>query len=211
MTLSLAMTPPYSLFKSKDAYKTESAADKFKFVEYYKMMFDCNWFTKIVGNLVLSTRAHMGFLNAYNTSLGIGPFERFVVGGDGLSGFNFLLGSDVIGLRGYQSRSIITQQDANSNGGVAYNKYVFELRYPITLNPAATVFVLAFAEGGNNWGNYKEVNPFNLYKSTGVGARIFMPAFGMIGIDYGIGLDAVPGNPAANSQRFTFTIGQQIR
>ena len=211
MTLSLAMTPPYSLFKSKDAYKTESAADKFKFVEYYKMMFDCNWFTKIVGNLVLSTRAHMGFLNAYNTSLGIGPFERFVVGGDGLSGFNFLLGSDVIGLRGYQSRSIITQQDANSNGGVAYNKYVFELRYPITLNPAATVFVLAFAEGGNNWGNYKEVNPFNLYKSTGLGARIFMPAFGMIGIDYGIGLDAVPGNPAANSQRFTFTIGQQIR
>jgi outer membrane protein insertion porin family len=120
------------------------------------------------------------------------------------------LGSDVIGLRGYQSRSIISQ-GAGSNGGVAYNKYVFELRHPITLNPAATVFVLAFAEGGNNWGNYKEVNPFNLYKSAGVGARIFMPAFGMIGIDYGIGFDSVPGNPAANSQRFTFTIGQQIR
>lgn len=210
MTFSLSLTPPYSLFQPNRDYSADNYAAKFKYVEYYKMMFDCNWFTKIVGNLVLSTRAHMGFLNAYNSKMGIGPFERFVVGGDGLSGFNFLLGSDVIGLRGYQSRSIISQ-GAGSNGGVAYNKYVFELRHPITLNPAATVFVLAFAEGGNNWGNYKEVNPFNLYKSAGVGARIFMPAFGMIGIDYGIGFDTVPGNPAANSQRFTFTIGQQIR
>lgn len=210
MTFSLALTPPYSLFQPNRDFKNESFGDKFKYVEYYKMMFDCNWFTKIAGNLILSTRAHMGFLNSYNDKMDIGPFERFVVGGDGLSGFNFLLGSDVIGLRGYQSRSIITQ-GAGNNGGVAYNKFVCELRHPITLNPAATVFVLAFAEGGNNWGNYKEINPFNLYKSAGVGARIFMPAFGMIGIDYGIGFDAVPGNPSANSQRFTFTIGQQLR
>lgn len=210
MTFSLSLTPPYSLFQPNRNFATESFADKFKYVEYYKMMFDCNWFTKIAGNLVLSTRAHMGFLNSYNSEMGIGPFERFVLGGDGLSGFNYLLGSDVIGLRGYQSRSIISQ-GAGTNGGVAYNKFVFELRHPITLNPAATVFVLAFAEGGNNWGNYKEVNPFNLYKSAGVGARIFMPAFGLIGIDYGYGFDEVPGNAGANSQRFTFSIGQQIR
>lgn len=210
MTFNVSLTPPYSLFQPNRDFANESFADKFKYVEYYKMMFDCNWFTKIAGNLVLSTRAHMGFLNSYNSKMGIGPFERFVLGGDGLSGFNYLLGSDVIGLRGYQSRSVITQ-GAGTNGGVAYNKYVFELRYPITLNPAATVFVLAFAEGGNNWGNYKEVNPFDLYKSAGVGARIFMPAFGLIGIDYGYGFDDVPGNPAANTNRFTFSIGQQIR
>lgn len=210
MTFSLALTPPYSLFQPDRNFATESYSDKFKYIEYYKMMFDCNWFTKIAGNLVLSTRAHMGFLNSYNSKMGIGPFERFKLGGDGLSGNNFLLGSDIIGLRGYQSNSIITQ-GSGTNGGVAYNKFVFELRHPVTLNPAATVFVLAFAEGGNNWGNYNEINPFNLYKSAGVGARIFMPAFGLIGIDYGYGFDEVPGNAGANSQRFTFSIGQQIR
>ena len=132
------------------------------------------------------------------------------MGGSGLSGASCILGSDIIWLRGYNDRSVISQ-GAVSVGGVAYNKYVFELRHPITLKPSATVFVLAFAEGGNNWGNYKEVNPFDLYKTAGVGARIFMPAFGLIGLDYGYGFDSVPGNPGANTNRFTFSIGQQIR
>jgi outer membrane protein insertion porin family len=109
----------------------------------------------------------MGYLGAYNRNMPIGPFERFVLGGSGLAGFNFALGSDVIGLRGYQDASI--GPSGNVRGGVAYNKFVCELRYPISLNPAATVFLLTFAEGGNNWGNYRDVNPFKLYRTAGVG------------------------------------------
>ncbi|MFQ3575917.1 MAG: outer membrane protein assembly factor BamA, partial [Cytophagales bacterium] len=146
---------------------------------------------------------------AYNRQLGQGPFERFVLGGSGLTGFNFLLGYDLIGLRGYQDRFL---QDASPNNaaGVAFNKYVTEIRYPISLNPMATLYVLGFAEAGNATETYSDFDPFKLYRSAGVGARIFMPAFGMIGVDYGIAFDNVPGNLNARNP-FTFTIGQQIR
>ncbi len=210
LSLSLQVTPPYSLFQPNRNFATETDAEKFKLVEYNKWMMDMSWFTQIAGNLVFNTRAHMGYLGSYNKNMPIGPFERFVVGGSGLSGFNFMMGYDLIGLRGYADRSI-APENSSSTAGVAYNKFVCELRYPISLNPAATVFMLAFAEGANNWGTYKEVNPFNLYRSAGVGARIFMPAFGLIGVDYGYGFDEVPGNPSGNKNRFTFSIGQQLR
>ncbi len=216
LSLNLTLTPPYSVFMGKQDYKgmtdEQVYSKKFSLVEYYKTMFDCSFFTRIAGDLVLNTRAHFGFLGAYNPDLGIGPFERFVLGGSGLSGFNFLLGSDVIGLRGYQDNSIgrdPTGKDAQ--GGVAYDKIVFEMRYPITLNPMASIYVLGFAEGGNNVRSYTQYDPFKLYRSAGFGARIFMPAFGLIGVDYGWGFDEVPGIPGANRNRFTFSIGQQLR
>jgi outer membrane protein insertion porin family len=152
---------------------------------------------------------HYGFLGSYNPAVGLSPFERFRLGGSGLTGFNFFLGYDLIGLRGYNDASV--KNDPNESAGVVYNKHVMELRYPITLNPAASIFVLTFAEAGNNWSQYSRFNPFTQYKSVGVGARIFMPAFGLLGIDYGYGLDEVPGLPDASRNRFTFSIGQQLR
>jgi outer membrane protein insertion porin family len=131
------------------------------------------------------------------------------MGGDGLSGQgNFLLGRDIIGLRGYQNNSITP---AGRNGGIVYNKFAMQLRYPVSLQPSATIYLQGFAEAGNNWGSYKDYNPFNLYRSAGIGARIFMPAFGLIGIDWAYGFDEVPGNPEANGPQFHFTIGQQLR
>lgn len=210
ITLGITLTPPYSIFNRSRDFAKETNAEKYKWVEYHKWMLDYSLFTKLAGNLVLSTRAHFGYLGAYNKQLGPGPFERFVIGGSGLTGFNFLLGSDVIGLRGYQDRFLLNSS-GNTTGGVVYNKYVMELRYPISLNPMATLYGLIFAEGGNSFTAYKEYDPFSLYRVAGVGARIFMPAFGMIGLDYGLGFDEVPGAPSANNNRFTFTIGQQIR
>lgn len=210
ITLGITLTPPYSIFSKGRDFSKESNAEKYRWVEYHKWMFDYSLFTKLAGKLVLSTRAHFGYLGAYNSQLGPGPFERFVIGGSGLTGFNFLLGSDVIGLRGYQDRFLLNS-GGNATGGVVYNKYVMELRYPISLNPMATLYGLVFAEGGNSFTAYKEYDPFSLYRVAGVGARIFMPAFGMIGLDYGLGFDEVPGSPNANNNRFTFTIGQQIR
>lgn len=207
LSVSLALTPPYSVFKDVNKLKNASAAEKYRFVEYHKWMVDYSYFTKIVGNLVVNTRAHFGVLGAYNPSLGTSPFERFKLGGNGLTGFSFILGYDLIALRGYNTDFLSV---ANKGSAVAYNKFVTEVRYPISLNPMATVFVLGFAEGGNSFSSTKDYNPFQMYRSAGVGARIFMPAFGMIGLDYAFPFDKVPGNPNAH-QSFVFTIGQQLR
>jgi len=211
ISLQISLTPPYSLFRDASLYKG-SVQEKFKYVEYHKWMFDASYFLPVAKNLVLATRTHLGFLGAYNSSVGIGPFERFRVGGAGLSGFNFLLGYDIIGLRGYQDTRVYNQRTTDSySAGVAYNKYVTELRYAISTNPSATIFVLAFFEAGNNWLTYSKYNPFNVYRSVGVGARIFMPQFGLIGVDFGKALNDIPGLDGGGHQTFTFTIGQQLR
>ncbi|WP_291725027.1 outer membrane protein assembly factor BamA [Bernardetia sp.] len=209
ISLSLGLTPPYSSFRNID-YQTAEDVDIFKFVEYHKWMFDNTWYTPIAGDLVFSARAHMGFIGSYNKNAPTSPFERFILGGAGLGFGNLLLGSDIIGLRGYEDNSVVPS-DSKREGGVAYNKFVMELRYPVTLNQAASIFVLAFAEGGNNWGSFQDFKPFDLKRSAGVGARIFMPAFGLLGIDWAYGFDQIPGNPAANGPQFHFTIGQMLR
>jgi outer membrane protein insertion porin family len=216
-TLSGSFTPPYSLFRA-DNYKPD-VTDRFKFVEYHKWMFDASWFQTITGKFVFNARAHMGFLGNYRKSTEIGPFERFVLGGSGLAGQGqFALAQDIVGLRGYPDRRVYTADydrvasaNESSQGGVVYNKFVMEVRYPVSLNPSATIFVLGFLEGGNNWGSYKQFNPFDIKRSAGFGARIFMPAFGLIGIDYGWGFDNLPGVQKAGTGQFHFTIGQQLR
>ena len=146
----------------------------------------------------------------YNRNLGASPFERFYLGGDGLSGFS-LDGREIIALRGYENNSVTPQ---NSNGaqigGTIFDKYTFELRYPVSLNPSATIYFLSFAEAGNSWLNFKEFNPFSMKRSLGFGIRIFLPVFGLLGLDYGYGYDAIPNNPDANHGQFHFSIGQQF-
>jgi outer membrane protein insertion porin family len=222
VTLSMSLTPPVSFLRwSPDQnYNELSATDKSKWVEYHKWMVDISQFLTVKGNFVINARAHFGFLGRYNNNLNTSRFERFNLGGDGMAVNNFLLGTEIIGLRGYENNSLnpfnpayLTNFDESNKTttGVAFNKFVFELRYLISPNPAATIYVHAFAEGGNNFASIRDYNPFKLYRSAGVGARIFMPAFGLIGIDYGYGFDEVPGNPSGNERRFMFTLGQQIR
>lgn len=217
LTFMATFTPPYSLFNSKD-YNALPNEERYKFVEYHKWMFDQSWFTTLIPgqkrNLVLNARAHFGYIGSYSSRRDVGPFERFIMGGDGLSGFNFLLGSEIIGLRGYQNNEILPQgQDGTiDEGGVLFDKFVTELRYPISLSPALSVFALTFFEAGNVWNNFSEFDPFNVYRSVGIGTRIMMPAFGMIGIDWGYRLNDVPGkDPSLNRTHVTFVIGQQIR
>jgi len=168
----------------------------------------------------LAPRVHFGFIGSYSDKASVGPFERFVLGGDGLTGQNFILGTDVIGLRGYpnpqqsaRKETSLTPFDSETNilGGIAFTKYILELRYPVSLNPTATIYLLTFVEGGNNWNNSEAYNPYKLYRSAGIGARIYMPAFGLLGIDYGYGFDAIPGTIERSGGQFHFSIGQQIR
>ena len=221
ISLSIVTTPPYSSFNNLD-YANVAEETKNKWQEYYKTMFDAKYYVPLDNKkkLVLEAKAHFGFLSSYSRRAGIGPFERFIVGGDGLAGgFNsFVLGKEIIGLRGYENNVITppTYQSGNSTsqkGGVVYDKFGIELRYPVTTGNAATIYGFGFVEAGNNWDNYEDFNPFKMYRSAGFGARIFMPAFGLIGLNWAYGFDRVPlgSNNDVSGSQFHFTIGQQIR
>lgn len=210
VNLSLEMTPPYSLFSKKD-YSTMSAEEKYKWIEYHKWKFTGNWYSTLVGDLVLVSKYRFGFLGYYNKDLGVTPFERFYVGGDGLSGYGSLDGREIIALRGYGNETITPEYfEKNGIGGTIYSRYTFELRFPLSLNPTSTIYALAFVEGGNTWNKFTKFNPFKVYRSTGLGLRIFLPMFGILGLDYGYGFDAVPGIPGANGGQFHFSINQSI-
>lgn len=244
--LSLRFTPPFSAFSNKDFAALRSRIDqvteellaegvngvnsqelsrdlealeeeRFKLLEFYKVKFKGDWYTRIVDKLVLRTNAEFGFLGAYNNDIGIVPFERFYVGGDGLGNFT-LDGRENIQLRGYENSSItpytlnpITGRQ-EQDGGAIYNKFSLELRYPLTLKPTASVFTLAFLEAGNAFNGFDTYNPFNMKRSAGFGVRIFMPAFGLLGIDFGYGFDSdnTPGSFGPSGWQTHFIIGQQF-
>ncbi|MDB5007279.1 MAG: bamA 1 [Mucilaginibacter sp.] len=211
--LTIQGTPPYSMFNNLD-YKIATPEQIYHFVEYYKFKFDSQWFTRISGKLVLMSQVRFGFLGEYNSIVPPSPFERFKLGGDGMQSYQFLQGSDIIGLRGYQNFSIIpegTNYNTTTNpGSTVYNKYTFELRHPVIESQSATIILLAFAEGGNVWNSFNNFDPFNVRRSAGIGARVFLPIFGLLGLDYGYGFDPIPGIPSANKGQFSFSISQSL-
>ncbi len=210
VSVSLDVTPPYSLFSDKN-YKSLTEEERFKWIEYHKWKFNFSLYRQIVGDLVLSARTKYGFLGAYNNDIGITPFDRYFLGGDGLSGYNNLDGREIIGMRGYSNESLTPDSyQSNNVGGTIYNKSTLELRYPLSLNPSATIYVMGFLEAGNAWRNFREFNPFALKRSAGVGVRVFLPMFGLLGLDWGYGFDEVPGQPSANKGQFHFSINQSI-
>ena len=213
-SLSLQVTPPYSIISGKD-FSAPDITDKerYKWIEYHKWVFKADWYLKLAGNLVLNTRAAFGYLGHYNDDIGPSPFEGFDLGGDGMTGYS-LYGRETIALRGYENGSltptILDSQGFAKKAGNVYNKLTMELRYPISMNPQATIFVLTFIEGGNAWKRFKDFNPFGIRRSAGIGLRAFLPMFGLLGIDWGYGFDEIPGKPDANGGQFHFVIGQQF-
>jgi outer membrane protein insertion porin family len=177
---------------------------RFNWLEYYKIKFKADNYNRIYEKLVLRTNAEFGFMGAYNSDRGLVPFERFFLGGDGLANFS-LDGREVIQLRGYPNNSLSSQ-----DGGTIYNKFSLELRYPITMNQSASIYALSFLEAGSAFDTFKQYNPFKLQRSAGVGIRVFMPAFGLLGIDFAHGFDAVPGETVKSGWQTHFIIGQQF-
>ncbi len=227
ISFSLQLTPPYSLFRKytyddsgnkvpvaswRDVdYDDWTAQQRFRWTEYHKWKFSAATYSKLVGDLVLMTRAQFGVLGYYNRNWGYSPFEGFLVGGDGMTGYS-TYGNEVIALRGYENYSLTPYKltSYNSNGyayaGNVYDKFTVELRYPIILKPSSTIFALAFAEGGNCWSDIREFNPFIMKRSAGVGLRIYLPMIGLLGIDWGYGFD----DSSKGGSQFHFVIGQQF-
>ena len=209
---------PYSRINNFTDHSTLTDQEKYRFLQYNKFKFTSSWFTPISKDkkLVINARLGFGLLNGWNKNLGAPPFERFYLGGSGLSGFS-LDGREIIALRGYDEQTI-----SSNTGDRLISKYTLELRYPVSLNPSATIYLLSFLEGGNSWNDYKKYNPFKVKRSAGVGVRIFLPMFGLLGLDYGFGFDPLdPGaagevNHNAQMQsngyrgQFHFTIGMNI-
>jgi outer membrane protein insertion porin family len=208
--LSMQLTPPYSLFKSDAAIANESTADKFKFLEYQKYKLTAEWYTPLGSSkFVLRTAAKMGILGYYNEKIGLSPFERFSLGGNGLSGLGqsqYLLGTDIVSLRGYDPGDIQSTREVGGQQGsaAAFNKFTVDIRYPFTTNPNSTIYALAFAEGGNAWNSMKDYNPFGLYRSAGLGLRVFLPMFGTLGFDYALGVDGKQPYTAGTSSKTFF-------
>lgn len=183
---------------------------KFNWLEYYKLKFKGDWYTTIYDKLVVRALGEFGFMGAYNSNRGVVPFERFYVGGDGLANYS-LDGREVVQLRGYKNQTLTPYNDRGEQiGGTIYNKFTLELRYPITLKPSASVYVLAFAEAGNAFESFKTYSPFELKRSAGFGVRVFMPMFGLLGIDFGYGFDPVTGQQKRNGFETHFILGQSF-
>lgn len=208
-SLSLQITPPYSAISGKDFSATDIAdSEKYKWIEYHKWGFKADWYLTLAGKLVLNTKAAFGYLGYYNKDIGPSPFEGYDLGGDGLTGYS-LYGRETIAQRGYENGSLTPTVNGKKSGNL-YEKLTIELRYPISMNPQATLFALIFAEAGNAWYSFDDFNPYKIKRAVGVGLRAFLPMFGLLGIDYGYGFDEIPGNPDANGGQFHFTIGQQF-
>ena len=224
---SLQLTPPFSLFRHYDFdsegnkikvsdpmsinYDKWSSQNRYKWIEYHKWKFSAANYTKLIGDLVLMTRAQFGYLGYYNRNWGYSPFEGFVMGGDGMSGYSSY-GTDIISMRGYENYSL-TPTVATSynsygyaNAGNVYDKFTVELRYPLILQPSSTIFALLFLEGGNCWSDIRDFNPFQIKRSAGVGVRIFLPMVGLLGVDWGYGFD----DSQNGGSQFHFVIGQQF-
>ncbi|HNR06068.1 MAG TPA: outer membrane protein assembly factor BamA [Saprospiraceae bacterium] len=188
ISLTVSLTPPYSLFR-KNLNTDGTPQEVFKYVEYHKWRLDAQWYSTLAGKLVLKMQAKMGLLGFYNKKIGLVPFERFELGGDGLSNQNYgITGRDILALRGYEVADLAANA-ATSGGATIFNKFTMELRYPLTLNPNSSIFLLTFLEGGNAWIGSKNYNPFDLKRSAGLGMRVFLPMFGLLGFDYGFGFD----------------------
>ena len=234
---SLQLTPPYSLFRKytyKNGEKVKvaswkdvnydatyldntgtvqrewSSANRYKWIEYHKWKFSGAVYTKLIGDLVLMSRAQFGFLGYYNRNWGYSPFEGFQVGGDGMSGY-MTYGSEIISLRGYEDYSLTPVRytpysTGQTYAGNLYDKFTVELRYPVILQPQSTIYVLGFLEGGNCWADIRDFNPFQIKRSAGVGVRVFLPMIGLLGVDWGYGFDDAKNG----GSQFHFVIGQQF-
>lgn len=220
LTFSAKATLPYSYMGGQQDFSNATSQEKYQYLEYYKLKFTGEYYFALTRDkkLVLSPRFGFGFMGAYNSSKGVTPFERFSMGGSGLSGVNQFGGREIIALRGYEDNSL-----SSTGGDPLIAKYTMELRYPISLNPQATFFVLAFAEAGNTFPTIRKFNPLNVKRSAGVGIRIFLPMFGMLGLDYGWGFDTMDPHSSqyggASDQsimekgyygKFSFTIGMNL-
>lgn len=208
--ISLELTPPYSLFAPDKDYASMSENEKYKWVEMHRWTFKAVWYNELYDKLVLMSRVRFGYLGHYNSEIGPTPFHRFYLGGDGLSNYSFD-SRELVGMRGYENTALTPGYYNNTDvGGDMYTKYTLELRYPLSLNPQATIYALTFLEAGNCWLGFKNFNPFDVKRSAGVGIRIYLPMFGLLGLDWGYGFDDIYGMTGGNGSQFHFSIGGSI-
>ncbi len=228
-SFSLSLTPPFSLFRKYDYdsdgnkvsvkswkdvnYDNWTAQQRYHWIEYHKWKLSGAQYIKLYGDLVLMTKAQFGYLGFYNRNWGYSPFEGFLLGGDGMSGYN-TYGSELIALRGYENYSLTPytttsyKSDGGAYAGNVYDKFTLEMRYPVIMQPTSTIYLLAFLEGGNCWSDIRDFNPFQIYRSAGVGVRVFLPMVGLIGVDWGYGFDG--RSQSLGGSQFHFVIGQQF-
>jgi outer membrane protein insertion porin family len=212
ISLSLHLTPPWSFFNNIN-YTSANKAEKYRWIEYHKWIFKAAWYLNVVDKLVLATHYQFGYLGRYQKKTGFSPYEGFDMGGSGMQGYQ-MYGIEIVPMRGYSDGALTpyspesTSENPFTKANI-YNKANIELRYPVIMQPASTIYVVAFAEAGNAWYQFKDYNPFDLKRTAGIGVRAFLPMFGMLGIDWGYGFDRDYANGGKKGE-FQFILGQQF-
>jgi outer membrane protein insertion porin family len=208
-SLQVQSTLPYSLFSNKTSadykqmVKDENYQELYKWIEYYKIRFKSKTYSFLSANrkLVLMSRFDFGYIGSFN-SYKVSPFGQFYLGGDGTTGYSGNYTYETVALRGYPNGSLGTNS--------IYQRLGMELRYPLMMETATTIYALGFAEAGNGWEKSKLWNPFDLKRSAGVGVRIYLPMVGLMGIDWAYGFDKAPGSTTPSGSQFHFIIGQEF-
>ncbi|MEM9992305.1 MAG: BamA/TamA family outer membrane protein, partial [Bacteroidota bacterium] len=196
-TFSVQLTPPYSAFQ-KDFEVADDPAERFRWLEYHKWRFNAEWYTQLFDKFVLKADMRFGVVGAYNGAIGVSPFERFQLGGDGLNNQQFgFAGVDIFSIRGYEINEIGNNiaDDGVTTATPIFDKLTLELRYPISTNPNSTIYLHTFVQGGNTWRSLRDFNPFDVQRAAGAGLRVFLPMFGVLGFDWGVGFDKSIENP----------------
>ncbi|MGB0884326.1 MAG: outer membrane protein assembly factor BamA [Flavobacteriales bacterium] len=207
-SLTGEFTPPFSMLNNKD-YSRIDAQERYKWLEYYKVKFAASWHTPVVGKMILKTHFETAALSSYDDEVGIPPFERYHIGGDGLNTGSRFNGSEFVALRGYNNRSLNPYANTNTAAS-AYLKYYFEARYPLVRSPQSTIYGLAFAEAGNGFDGFKSMNLYDTKRSAGVGFRVIMPMLGILGVDFAHGFDPLYGESEKSGWQTHFILGQQF-
>lgn len=213
---SAASTFPYSLVDGKDYASMTSDAEKYKFVEYYKIKFKSKVFIPLLPlpqyggpqrTPVLMSRFEVGWIGDYDKNKK-SPFGTYYVGGDGMTG-GYSYYQETVALRGYGNGEI-AGNNSYMYSARAYSRLVMELRYPLILEPSSTIYALVFAEAGDAWNKISDFQPFGMKRSAGAGVRIFLPMIGLMGIDWAYGFDKPLGSSSRSGGEFHFILGQEF-
>ena len=185
------------------------------FSQFYKVKTGYQHHATIVDKLVLSSTVDYGYMGYFSDN-NRSNFQRFFLGGTELQQRqNFT--NDNINMRGFPGGrgGVISPVNENQNliGGRVFSKYSLELRYPAVQSEQLQLIPYAFVDAGNTYSELEDFDPFNLKRSAGFGARIFLPILGLVDISYGYRLDGTePSRQNTSGLRpgeweFLFNIG----
>jgi outer membrane protein insertion porin family len=184
------------------------------FSQYHKWRFESSWNIPIGNQFSFGASADFGYIGSITGE----PveFERFEVGGTPFDFQGGTFGTDPVFMRGYPRGVIgpLTRERGvlQPEGGQVMNKYTSEFRWKAVESQQLQARPYLFMDAANAWSGLSAYSPTELFRSGGVGVKLFLPIVGMLEVNYGYNFDEfVPIERGTDGQpgwTFQFTLGQ---